>query len=672
MTDLEERVRKDFAPEGILSAGKGYEYRPEQEELAAAVARALQGERPLLAEAGTGVGKSLAYLIPSIRFALERGRKAIVSTHTINLQEQLFNKDIPAAAKALGLPFKAALLKGRSHYLCYTRLQRAVEQAQDLFNREELRQLQRVREWAGECGEGELSAIPPQLGISEKVKAQICSENHVCTLRNCGPKCPYQAARLRVERADLVVLNHTLFFGLMSLAEEARLEVVEDGDEEEDEHVGFIFPNDFVVLDEAHTIENVAAQQFGTVLPETEVRWELLRLYNPRTKKGTLRHAATPRLLTLIEGAQAACEEFFDTAARDARFKDNESGNEVRLTEPEWTENVLTPALQELESEILSMAKGEENEVTKAELMETASRLCDFRDAADELVTLRGISNSVYWAEKGGEKNEQRRSITLRSALINVAPVLREKLFESGRVSICTSATLSAGDMGIDYFAGRVGAESADKVRIGSPFNYAEQMRVTVVSSMPQPSDKKEYEAELPRRVLHALKSTNGHAFVLFTSYSMLRRVAGELRDACAENGWQLLVQGEGISRSDMLARFRSTKGSVLFGTDSFWMGVDVPGDALSHVIITRLPFDVPGTPLIDARSEDIAARGGKAFFEYSVPEAILKFRQGIGRLIRSKTDTGDITILDSRVYHKGYGKHFLRVLPPGVQCTFE
>ncbi len=668
---LEEQTRKDFAPDGILSAGKGYEYRPEQEELAVAVARALQGERPLLAEAGTGVGKSLAYLIPAIRFAVERGRKAIISTHTINLQEQLFNKDIPAAAKALGFPFKAALLKGRSHYLCYTRLQRAEEQAQDLFNREEMQQLRRVREWAREHGESELSAIPLQLGISEKVKAQICSKNRVCTMRNCGPKCPYQAARTRVEEADLVVLNHTLFFGLMSLNEDARREAVDEEDEE-GEHLGFIFPNDFVVLDEAHTIENVASQQFGTVLSESDVRWELLRLYNPRTKKGALRHVATPRLLTLIEEAQAACDEFFDGAARDARFKDNEGGNVVRLTESEWTENGMTPALQALEGEVLSMAKGEENDVTKAELTEIASRLCDFRDAADELVTLRGIGNSVYWAEKGAEKDEQRRYITLRSALINVAPVLREKVFESGRVSICTSATLSAGDMGIGYFAGRVGAESADKVRIGSPFNYAEQMRVTVVSSMPQPGDKKEYEAELPGRVLHALKNTNGHAFVLFTSYSMLRRVAEELRDACAENGWQLLVQGEGISRSDMIARFRSTKGSVLFGTDSFWMGVDVPGDALSHVIITRLPFDVPGTPLIDARSEDITARGGKAFFEYSVPEAILKFRQGIGRLIRSKTDAGDITILDSRVYHKGYGKHFLRVLPPGVPCTFE
>ncbi len=666
-----EQTLEDFSPNGILSGGKGYEFRPEQQQLAAAVARALENERPLLAEAGTGVGKSLAYLIPAIRFALAHGRKAIVSTHTINLQEQLFSKDIPTAAKALGLSLRAALLKGRSHYLCRTRLQRAVEQAKDLFNQDEVRQLRAVQEWARDCGEGWLSSIPAELGVSEKVKAQVCSENYVCTLRNCGPNCPYQAARRKAEESDLVVLNHTLFFGLMSLTEDARNQALEIDEEENLDNMGFIFPNDFVVLDEAHTIENVAAHQFGTILPEAELRRDLWRLYNPRTRKGSLRHAATPRLLQLIEEAQMASDEFFDRATLDARFPSDENRQEVRLRQPDWTEDVLTPALRELEREVLSMAKEEENEVTRADLMDTATRLLAYRSAAEEIISLRNVSNAVYWAEKGAEKDDKRRYLTLRSALINVAPVLCEKLFESGRTCICTSATLSAGDMGIAYFAGRVGAKNADTVRIGSPFDFANQMRVSVARSMPLPNEEN-YEKELPSRILRALESTDGHAFILFTSYRTMRRAVDALRPACAEHNWQTLVQGDGISRSDMLALFRKKKGSVLFGTDSFWMGVDVPGDALSHVIVTKLPFDSPGTPLVEARSEDIQARGGSPFTEYSMPEAILKFRQGVGRLIRSKSDTGTITLLDARLCRKYYGRQFLRALPPGVPCTFE
>ena len=671
MPDFIEQVLQDFAPDGILSGGKGYEFRPEQQKLAAEVARALENERPLLAEAGTGVGKSLAYLVPAIRFALAHGRKAVISTHTINLQEQLFGKDIPTAAKALELPVRAALLKGRSHYLCRTRLQRAVEQAKDLFNPEEVRQLRAVQEWAHDCGEGWLSSIPTGLGVSEKVKAQVCSENYVCTLRNCGPNCPYQAARRKAEEAEIVVLNHTLFFGLMSLAEEARNQALEADEEENLESMGFIFPHDFVVLDEAHTIENVAAHQFGTVLPEAELRRDLWRLYNPRTRKGTLRHAATPRLLQLIEEAQLASDEFFDRAMLDARFQNAENRQEVRLRQPKWTEDVLTPALCELEREVLSMAKSEENEVTRAELMDTAARLLAYRTAAEDVVSLHNIGNAVYWAEKGGERDDKRRFLTLRSALVNVAPVLREKLFESGRTCICTSATLSAGDMGTAYFAGRVGAESVDTIRIGSPFDFAHQMRVTIARSMPLPNEEG-YDEELPTRILHALESSDGHAFVLFTSYRTLRNVAEALRTSCAEHGWQMLVQGDGISRSDMLALFRRKMGSVLFGTDSFWMGVDVPGDALSHVIVTKLPFDSPSTPLVEARSEDIQARGGSPFTEYSMPEAILKFRQGVGRLIRSKTDTGAVTLLDARLCRKYYGRHFLRALPPDVPCTYE
>ena len=666
MIDLEAQTLHDFSPEGILSGGRGFEFRSEQQQLAVAVARALEEERALLAEAGTGVGKSLAYLIPAVRYALEHGRKAIISTHTITLQEQLFRKDIPTAARALGLSFRSALLKGRANYLCHTRLKRALEQAGDLFNQDETRQLRDLLEWSRSCGEGSLSELPAELRISRKVWAQVCSENHVCTLRNCGPDCPYQAARRRVEEADVVVLNHTLFFGLLSIAEAMREEEPSlDGEEAP----GFIFPRDFVVLDEAHTIENVAAHQFGVALPEAELRYDLLRLYNPRTRKGALRHAASPRLLELIEEAQTAADEFFDQARKDSRLK--EKGNEVRLRLPYWTEDILSPALAALEEEVLSMARVEEKDLTRAELMDTAARLVAYRSAAQELVSLEHQDSSVYWAESAGQEGQY---TVLRSAIINVAPLLREKLFESGRCCICTSATLSAGDMGIRYFAGRVGAESAETLRIGSPFNFAEQMRVVVARSMPPPppaAPDEVYQDALFSWISRALRGSDASAFVLFTGYSLMRAMAERLRPLCEEKGWPLLVQGDEYDRSQMLRLFRRQKGSVLLGTDSFWTGVDVPGDALSHVILTKLPFESPGNPLVEARSEDIQARGGKPFFDYSPPEAILKFRQGVGRLIRSKTDSGIVTLLDSRLTSKRYGELFLRARPPEARKSF-
>lgn len=664
MLTLADQTYEDFSAHGVLSGGRGFEYRPEQQRLAVAVAEALDAEGALLAEAGTGVGKSLAYLIPAVRFALERGRKAIISTQTINLQEQLFRKDIPTAAKALGVDFRAALLKGRANYLCRTRLKRALEQSDDLFNQEETKQLHALVAWSQNCGEGSLSELPPELRIHPKVWAQVCSESHVCTLRNCGPNCPYQAARKRVEEAEVVVLNHTLFFGLLSMAEATRSE--ESGIEEE--APGYIFPHDFVVLDEAHTIESVAAHQFGISLSELDLKYDLWRMYNPRTHKGTLRHAASPRLLQLIEEAQTAAVEFFEVARKDCRLE----GNVVRLRHPQWTEDVLTPPLLALEQEILTMAKEEENELTRVELLDTAARLLAYRSAAHDIITLEQAATSVYWAESAGQEG---KATLLRSAVVNVAPLLREKLFESGKCCICTSATLSAGDIGMRYFASRVGAESATALQIGSPFNFAEQMRITVARTMlpPPPASKDEdYRAALLSWITQALEESNGCAFVLFTSYSLMRAIAEPLRPECEAHGWPLYVQGDGLGRSDMLHAFRSQKGSVLLGTDSFWMGVDVPGDALTHVIITKIPFESPGNPLVEARSEDIQARGGSPFRDYSLPEAILKFRQGVGRLIRSKTDSGIITLLDSRLTAKTYGALFLRSLPPEARRVFR
>ncbi len=660
--ELTEQTREDFSEQGLLSAGRGFEYRPQQQQMAEAVAHALQADAPLLVEAGTGVGKSLAYLLPSIRFALENNRKAVISTHTINLQEQLFHKDIPTIAKALGIPFKAALLKGRANYLCKTRLRRAVVQSGDLFNQAETKQLHDLLAWSQDCGEGTLAELPSEWDISPKVWAQVCSENHVCTPRNCGPDCPYQAAKRRVQEAQLVVLNHTLFFGLLALSGLTQPED-EAGPE------GFIFPGDFVVLDEAHTIETVAANQFGASLPEAELRYDLLRLYNPRTHKGTLRHQATPRLLQYIEEAQTAADEFFACARKDCQLEAHHGT--VRLRQPEWTEDLLSPPLATLESEILGMAELEEQEVARDELLDIAARLRAYRETTLEMVKLTQLDTCVYWAETAGAEGT---FTTLRSALINVSPVLREKLFEAGRACICTSATLSTGERSMDYLTGRIGAESAMTLKIGSPFNFAEQMHIIVARSMPPPppaSDEEEYQNELFNWMTRCLERSQGRAFVLFTSYSLLRTMAARLRPYCAEQGWPLLVQGDRLTRTQMLHHFKEDIGSVLLGTDSFWTGVDVPGEALSNVIVTRIPFESPGNPLTEARIQDIEARGGNAFRDYTLPEAVLKFRQGIGRLIRSKSDTGMVCLLDSRITGKFYGQRFMHAMPPDARREF-
>lgn len=662
MADLAEQALRDFAADGLLSGAKGFEFRPEQQEMAVAVARSLQSGQPLLAEAGTGVGKSLAYLIPAVRYALDNDRKAIISTHTINLQEQLFHKDIPTVRKALGREFDAALLKGRANYLCRTRLKRALEQSGDLFNQLETKQLHDLLAWSRDCGEGSLAELPAELEISPKVWAQVCSESHVCTPRNCGTECPYQKARLRVERAPVVVLNHTLFFSLLALAQE-----MQGADAAAPE--GFVFPNDFVILDEAHTIETVAANQLGMSFAESELRYDLLRLYNPHTRKGTLRQRATPRLLQYIEDAQTAAEEFFRCARADCQLEQH--NGTVRLRQPEWTQDILSPSLAVLENEILAMSKEEENDLSRAELQDIAGRLLAYHAMAADAVGLKQAESNVYWAERSGQEGQY---TTLRSALVNVAPVLRDLLFETGRSCICTSATLSTGERGMDYFSGRIGAENADTIQIGSPFDFAEQMQIIVARSMPAPppaSDEEEYRRALFEWICRALEHSQGRAFVLFTSYGLLRSMASMLRPFCHEHGWPMLAQGEDLTRSRMLERFKRDIGSVLLGTDSFWTGVDVPGEALSHVIVTRIPFESPGNPLTEARCEDIVARGGNAFRDYSLPEAVLKFRQGVGRLIRSKSDRGTITLLDSRLTAKYYGARFMLSLPASAKRRF-
>jgi ATP-dependent DNA helicase DinG len=629
-----------FGPEGLIAtAHPEYEHRPGQIEMARAVMRAFEEQRHLIVEAGTGTGKTLAYLVPAVAAALGGRGRVIISTGTKNLQEQLMEKDIPFLQTVLPKPFTATYMKGRSNYLCLNRLARA-QSAPVLEGLEEVDYFEEVCHWSTQSETGdraELANLPESLSFWRHIDARPES----CLGQKCPDFDPCFITRMRdrAQEADIIVVNHHLFFADLNLR---------------DNSYGSVLPDyTAVILDEAHLIEDVASEYFGSQVSNYQIEDLIRDLSALPIEDPDVDRELTNSVARLSRFADNFWMGFRDGRGEEGRypiipgtFARKKSSGELESTQLGELYLFVEGAIARVESTLDAMQD------KTPEVEGLIRRLRQIRFDLEFIVT--GADRKfVYWLER------RNRGVFLRASPIDVAGLLQDKLFESVPTVVLTSATLSSGG-NFTFIRDRLGLDTADDLIAESTFDYEQQAILYLPPGMPDPRSN-EWALAAADEVIKILNATEGRAFVLSTSFAGMQSL---FENVWSEIEYPCLVQGS-AAKGQLLRQFRETPNAVLFATSSFWQGVDVRGQQLSCVIIDKLPFAVPSDPLVAARQRYIEDNGGSSFYQYSVPQAIIALKQGLGRLIRSTTDRGVLAVLDPRLRTKGYGRTFLQSLPP-------
>ena len=659
-----------------------YEYRPQQVEMLRAVTQALSQGRHLMVEAGTGTGKSMAYLIPAALWAIQNGLRVVISTNTINLQDQLINKDVPDLRAALGIELNAAIMKGRSNYLCPRRLENL--RRRGVETPDELRVLAKVLVWLQTTQTGDRTEINLNGPTEREVWLRLSSEDEGCTTENClkrGGVCPFYRARQAALSAHILIVNHALLLADVATGNRVLPEY------------------NYVIIDEAHHLEDATTNALSFRITQALIERALKEL-------GGSHGGALGRTLAAFEGAITPSDYanlntlvqqiselsfhfdirvhlFFDSITQF--LSDQREGRPVGMyahqerilpatrTQPAWAEveatwdeaeHSLGPLVKLLGD--LVQGSGELSEILSEENQEVLSNLSNLhRRFSEVLANLNGLvftakSDTIYWVEV----NSNGRQLSLNAAPLHVGPLMQKYLWHEKAAVIMTSATLTAAGE-FDYLRGRLYADEADELAVGSPFDFESAALLYIANDVPEPSDRNGHQRAIEQGVLKISQAIGGKTLVLFTSYEQLKRTSKAISPILARQDIRVYEQGEGASANTLLENFRSDERAVLLGTRAFWEGVDVPGEALSALVLTKMPFDVPSDPIIAARSETFE----DPFSQYSLPEAILRFRQGFGRLIRTQSDRGIVVILDRRILTKRYGKLFIESLPT---CTMQ
>ncbi len=644
-----------LGPAGLIAQKlTGFEERPQQLEMAHAVEDAMFNDRHLVVEAGTGVGKSFAYLVPAIQRALKvksDERPVVISTGTIALQEQLMGKDIPFLRSVWGEEFTAVLAKGRGNYISLRRMDAALKQQSGGIAGDEMRELTRIKSWSESTADGSRSSMGFE--PSGEVWQQVVSDRNNCMGRQCPnfeARCFYQRAKRRMYQASVLIVNHALLCADLALKAAG---------------VNYLPDYRYAIIDEAHDLERYASEHMGIRVTRAGLQFVLSQVYNARRDKGVL--ARFPFLNGAHEALRHARDSGDQFFLEIERWAHRAGRGPVRVQNAELFPPEAAQHLRELAMRLKEGMLQTKNEEERLDIEANINRVLEYADGMDAF-NRQSLDGQVYWVETQQGAREQ--NIELRAAPVNVGPRLRELLFDRCKSVVLTSATLATGPADFKYCRRRLGVpdENVSELQVGSPFAYKERVQIVVPPEVPEPpkagGNDPEYERRINEEVENHIRRSRGGTFVLFTSHQQMRKVYDAIRAKLELLGFTVLRQGDGMSRVGMLERFKEGRKMVLFGAETFWQGVDVPGEALTTVILVRLPFPVPSDPLVAARMEEVRKRGASDFNDYMVPEATIKLRQGFGRLIRRKDDFGTVVILDSRVVRKGYGKRILKALP--------